>query len=165
MADMNHSLLQSTPIFGALTEETTKFILQRAQEIEIKKNHYFFRESDPAECMYILKTGKLGIMKSHNDHDYMLAMLQPGDCFGEMALIDYHNRSASAQAREDCSAIQISIDILQELYSHDLEQFALLQMNLGREVSRRLREADQASFEQCILTNHFITGEYRPLAL
>ena len=165
MAELNQALLKNTPIFGALSEATTDFVLQRANEVARPRGQYFFHEADPADCMYLLKSGQLRIVKSRDGRDYILALLKPGDCFGEMALIDYHDRSASAVAATDCQALQINIDVLQELYDSNLEQFALLQMNLGREVSRRLREADEASFEQCLLTNRFISGEYRPLAL
>lgn len=43
------------------------------------------------------------------------------------------------QALTDCRAFQIGADRLLALAQHDIEQFALLQMNLARELSRRLR--------------------------
>jgi CRP-like cAMP-binding protein len=72
--------------------------------------------------------------------------MNAGDCFGEMALVDLFPRSASALAVETCAALQITPSILQEIYQHDLEQFTLLQMNMGREISRRLREVDELLF-------------------
>jgi CRP-like cAMP-binding protein len=63
-----------------------------------------------------------------------------------MALMDMYPRSASVQAETDSSAFKISSAALLDLYQHDMEQFTLLQMNLGREVSRRLREADERLF-------------------
>lgn len=49
-------------------------------------------------------------------------------------------------AVEDVLAFKIGASSLLELYRHNLEQFTLLQMNLGREVSRRLRDADERMF-------------------
>ena len=49
-------------------------------------------------------------------------------------------------AREDTLVFRIDSAALLDLYQHDLEQFALLQMNFGREVSRRLRESDERMF-------------------
>lgn len=69
----------------------------------------------------------------------MLRELGPGDCFGEMAMIDFAPRSASVQALAPCRAFALSIARLHRLYEQDLEQFALIQMNLSRELSRRLR--------------------------
>jgi hypothetical protein len=41
----------------------------------------------------------------------------------------------------------MSIDTLHELYQQDLEQFTIIQMNMGREVCRRLRRADDLLFQ------------------
>jgi CRP/FNR family transcriptional regulator, cyclic AMP receptor protein len=70
--------------------------------------------------------------------------LNQGDCFGEMSLIDFSPRSASVRAVEDCTALQISATCISQVYEKDLEQFAMIEMNMGREVSRRLRESDAA---------------------
>ena len=63
-----------------------------------------------------------------------------------MAVMDHCARSASVRAVEDCSAIQISAATLYRVYALDLKQFALIQMNMGREVCRRLRDADERLF-------------------
>ena len=76
----------------------------------------------------------------------MLRTLNQGDCFGEMAVMDHCPRSASVRAVEDCVAIHISAANLYQVYAQDLKQFALMQMNMGREVCRRLREANNMLF-------------------
>ncbi len=76
----------------------------------------------------------------------MLGHLGRGDCFGEMSLIDLFPRT-SVRAEKPCTAIEISSDALYEIYKRDLEQFALIQMNIAREISRRLRGADERLFE------------------
>jgi CRP-like cAMP-binding protein len=63
-----------------------------------------------------------------------------------MAIIDHCPRSASVRAVEDCIAIRITAAILYEVYGQDLKQFTLIQMNMGREVCRRLRDADNRLF-------------------
>ena len=69
-----------------------------------------------------------------------------GDCIGEMAIIDLQSRSASVRAVADCLAIEITRVTLNKLYQTDLEQFAIIMMNMGREVSRRLRIASDRLF-------------------
>ena len=76
----------------------------------------------------------------------VLRHMNAGDCFGEMALIDLSPRSASAVALESSEALQITPSMLFELYRHDIEQFTLIQMNMGRELSRRLRRMDELLF-------------------
>ncbi len=139
-------LLQKISVFGALSTDTLDFLLQRATVAACSEGEYFFREGDQAQSIYMLETGRVAVLKHWQGRDYLLQHLEPGACFGEMALMDMYPRSASVLAKTDSSALKISTAALLELYQHDLEQFTLLQMNLGREVSRRLRKADERLF-------------------
>jgi CRP-like cAMP-binding protein len=96
--------------------------------------------------MFVLESGTVAILKVWKGKQRLLHTLKTGDCFGEMALMDMMSRSASVLALEDCSAIEVSIVSLFDLYEKDLEQFTMIQMNMGREVSRRLRVADDQIF-------------------
>ena len=135
------------PIFGAISDESLKFLLERAKEVQVAKDDFFFRENDQGSSMFVLEEGRVAVLKSWVGQTQSLAILNRGDCFGEMALIEMGARSASVQATEDCTAIELSIDILHELYQHDLEQFTIIQMNMSREVCRRLRKADDLLFQ------------------
>jgi CRP-like cAMP-binding protein len=141
------------PIFGAISDDTLKFLLDRATDVDVAKDDYFFRENDQGASMFVLEEGRVAVLKSWVGQTQGLAYLNRGDCFGEMALIEMGARSASVQATEDCSAIELSIDILHELYQHDLEQFTVIQMNMSREVCRRLRKADDLLFQVQMQSN------------
>lgn len=140
-------LLQAMPIFGAISDDTLKFLLARATEVGVDKDEFFFRENDQGSSMFVLEEGRVAVQKSWVGQIQELAILNKGDCFGEMALIEMGARSASVQALEDCTAIEISTDVLHELFQHDLEQFTIIQMNMSREVCRRLRKADDLLFQ------------------
>jgi len=140
-------LLQAMPIFGAIREDTLQFLLAQSQMVAIPTGDFFFHENDPATGMFILETGRVSISKRWQGKDFVLRYLSRGDCFGEMALMDLQPRSASVKAVEDCSAIQLTADDLYRLFQRDPEQFALIQMNMGREVSRRLRATDELLFQ------------------
>ena len=102
--------------------------------------------------MFVLEAGEAAVLKSWLGQDHLLRTLKPGDCFGEMAVMDLCPRSASVRAVVDCTAIRISAANLYQVYSQDLKQFALIQMNMGREVCRRLREANNRLFSARIET-------------
>ena len=139
-------LLQNISVFGALSTDALDFLLQRSIVVACSKGECFFCEGDQAQSVYILETGRVSVLKHWQGRGYLLRHLEPGACFGEMALMDMYPRSASVLAETDSSAFKISSAALLDLYRHDLEQFTLLQMNLGREVSRRLRKADERVF-------------------
>jgi CRP-like cAMP-binding protein len=112
----------------------------------VPKDAFFFREGDRAESMFVLESGEVAVLKRWEGRQYLLGHLREGDCFGEMALLDLFPRSASVRAVADCAAIELSTASLFSLYETDLEQFALVQMNIARELSRRLRAADERRF-------------------
>ena len=139
-------LLQRMPIFGGVRANVLQFLLGVCPVESVPKNKFFFREGDQADSMFVLEVGNVAVLKSWRGQDYLLETLKQGDCFGEMAVMDLCPRSASVRADEDCTAIRISAANLYQVYSQDLKQFALIQMNMGREVCRRLRELDNRLF-------------------
>jgi CRP-like cAMP-binding protein len=146
MQEVRIELLQRMPIFGGIRAEILQFLLSCCPAISVARNGYFFREHDRGDSMFVLEAGEVAVLKSWRGQDYPLQTLKEGDCFGEMAIMDHGPRSASVRAVDDCIAIQISAANLYRVYAQDLKQFALIQMNMGREVCRRLREADDRLF-------------------
>ena len=142
----HYELLSAMPVFGGLDEATLQLLTSLAVSVELSAGEHFFREGDDSQAMYVLQTGRVRIYKSWKGDAKPLRWMEAGDCFGEMALIDLFPRSASALAATDCEALQITANVLHQVQRHDLEQFTLLQMNIGREVSRRLRQVDDMLF-------------------
>jgi CRP-like cAMP-binding protein len=139
-------LLQRMPVFGAIRDHALDLLVRQARVVAVAAGDYFFREGDQAQAMYVLERGRAAVLKAWSGQDFLLHYLQAGDCLGEMALMDLFPRSASVRAQEDCSAIEITPADLMRLAETDMEQFALIQMNIGREVCRRLRATDELLF-------------------
>jgi CRP/FNR family cyclic AMP-dependent transcriptional regulator len=139
-------LLQAMPIFGAINATVIESLLATARVVKVPAGSSFFREDDAADSMFVLESGRVAVSKRWKDKDFILRHLGPGDCFGEMALMDLQPRSASVRAEEDCTAIELRAEDLYRLFERDAEQFALIQMNMGREVCRRLRATDELLF-------------------
>ena len=140
------ALLQGMPIFGAISEATLEFLVARAQPVSLAAGECFFREDDSPTGMFVLEAGHVRVTRIRDGRQFLLQEFGPGDCFGEMALMDLHPRSASVHAVDACRAIEIRPGDLYELYERDCAQFALIQMNMGREICRRLRAADDLMF-------------------
>jgi CRP-like cAMP-binding protein len=141
-------LLQAMPVFGGIRADALLRLLDQSREREVERGACFFNEHDAADSMFVLETGNVAVVRTRHGHDYVLQRLSAGDCFGEMALMDLAPRSASVRAEEDCVAIEIGMGDLLHLYEHDPAQFALIQMNIGREVCRRLRAVDDLLFRE-----------------
>jgi CRP-like cAMP-binding protein len=139
-------LLRDTPIFGGVADEVLALLLDRVAEVVVRKGEFFFLEGDDGVSAFVLERGNVSILKKWEGKNYLLRHLHAGDCFGEVALMDFCRRSASVLADEDCAAIELSTGDLREVASKNLEQFAMIYMNMGRELCRRLREADERLF-------------------
>ncbi|MCL2183500.1 MAG: cyclic nucleotide-binding domain-containing protein [Chitinispirillia bacterium] len=61
-----------------------------------------FAEGERGEEVFIIKSGSVKIVKGNGGSEILLAILKPGDIFGEMALLDSAARTASAVAYEEC---------------------------------------------------------------
>ncbi len=75
---------------------------------EYPKGTMVFAESMPGKELYIIQKGSVKISKIVNDNEVMLAVLKPGDIFGEMSLIENKPRSASAIAYEDATLLAVN---------------------------------------------------------
>lgn len=137
--------LQQMPFFGGIREDMLVFLLDHCSEAKVPRGTVFFREGEPAESLFVLEAGSVEVRRRGERGEIVLCRLGRGACFGEMALVDLSPRSATVQALEDCSTLEIFADSLYRLYERDLEQFTLIQMNIARELSRRLRLADDRS--------------------
>lgn len=139
MIDTRIALLQSMPLFGGMSADTLELLAGDARALDVAAGGWFFQQGEPGESLFVLEFGQVELCRATPAGHISLGVLGPGDCFGEMSLIDFAPRSASVRALQDCRALELPIARLHSLYEHDLEQFALIQMNLARELSRRLR--------------------------
>lgn len=135
--------LQQTPLFGGLGAGAIEVLLATARPVAMGAGDCFMREGELGDTMYLLESGCVQVLKRTANGERCLRELTAGDFFGEMALLDVNPRSATVRARSDCRALAIPGTALMDLYDYDVAQFSLLSLNLGREVSRRLREVER----------------------
>ncbi len=102
-----------------------------------------FQEEGPGDKMYIIKNGSVKIVKKVKDKENTIAVLNPGEFFGEMALLDGLPRSAGARANTAVTAISISRDNYFNL-RQKFPQTALKIIDiLIKVLSNRLRQANK----------------------
>lgn len=73
-----------------MTDKPSTLVLERAE--------WVFKEGDPGDSLFLIKSGMVQIVKEINGNDVTLATLSDNEVFGEMALFSDLPRSASAQA-------------------------------------------------------------------
>lgn len=133
--------LQSFPVFGGLRADIIEILIRSGDIIRKSNNEIFFNEGDPADALFVLLDGKVEVIRLR-ERPYHVNFLEKGDCFGEMGLIDHQPRSASVRVINAATVIRVPLDAFFKVYERDVKQYSMLQMNMAREVSRRLRKAD-----------------------
>lgn len=129
--------LDSSKLFGQLDCEGQKGLRQIARELSFAAGQEIFKESDPGDGLYILKSGLVEIAAQHGQEArHVFSQVAPGDMFGEMAVIEDKPRSASAVAKEASTVYFIPRAELLAL----MERSPSLSLALLREISHRLRE-------------------------
>jgi CRP-like cAMP-binding protein len=110
-----------------------------AYALELKPGEYVFREGDLGTEMYIINEGRIEILNQIGDEEQVLAVLEKGDFFGEMSVLEDLPRAASARAATDCRLLQINGTTFDQLLQGNPE----IAVRMMRKLSRRLREADE----------------------
>ena len=72
------------------------------------KDSMLFAEGEQGDELYIIQKGSIKISKIVDNNEVLLAVLKPGDIFGEMALLESKPRAASATAYEDCQVLAVN---------------------------------------------------------
>lgn len=100
-------------------------------------------EGEMGQDFFIIITGKVQILKKdHQNKEHELSNLQPGDCFGEMSLIDLQPRSASVKAVEETKVASLSHEAFYKMQDEMLPVYSHILLNIAKEFSLRLRNMD-----------------------
>jgi CRP-like cAMP-binding protein len=98
-----------------------------------------FHEGDDGDDMYIIQSGRVAIKKKVKDSDTTLAVLEKGDFFGEMAILERMPRSATAEVVEEGDLIVISGEMFGDMIKANPE----IAVRMLRKQSIRLRETNR----------------------
>ena len=131
------TVLSRVPLFANLPPEELARLAEIGQYISIGKGQTVFLENDPGDTTYVILAGQVDIWRAgtENATDVVLASLQSGEVFGELALIDGEPRSASAIVIEDCEFFIIDRDNFIRILSGTPRMLGDFMVNL----SKRLR--------------------------
>lgn len=138
--------LQEQPLFGGVDDQAIAAIIPLLGELAFAAGEAIVEEGEDGDSLFLICSGSVEVLKATAAEDGLfekrIAVLNVGDVFGEMELIDMQRRSATVRALEPVSALALSNGDLFRIYESDLPTFTLIVLNLARELSRRLRSID-----------------------
>src|SRR6266513_2143837 len=129
--------LRRLPLFSRLPESELAEIADRVRTKSFKRGEMIFRKDDPGTHLYMVLDGGVKIaLPGEFGQEALVAIMRPGEFFGELALFDRSPRSASATALEDTrAALLAGDDFLAYLESHPAS-FRVVLETLARTIRR-----------------------------
>jgi CRP-like cAMP-binding protein len=133
--------LSKAPLFAALDDDASAALRATMNEVNVPRGQTLFDEGDPGDRLYVVTHGKIKLGRTSPDgRENLLAVLGPGEMFGELSLFDPGPRTATATAVTDSTLIGLGHDDLQPWLTGRPEVAAQL---LGA-LARRLRRTNEA---------------------
>ncbi len=101
-------LIRGTELFASLDDEALRQVAAASVSRELRRGDVVFAEGAPPEHLYIVEEGRIAIAsKSIDGRESVFALMERGELFGEMGLLDGFGRSAEARALEPSQVIEI----------------------------------------------------------
>lgn len=105
--------INRAPLFAALDAEAAAALRASMSEVRARKGQVFFVEGEPGDRLYVIAEGKVTLGHSAGDgRETLLAVLGPGEMFGELSLFDPGRRTATATALTDAVVLGLGRDSL-----------------------------------------------------
>ena len=135
--------LREIGLFGGLGDDTLEMFITILERVELASGTDVFHEGEAGRDLFVILDGEVEVLRrSKRGHETRVALLGPGDWFGEMSILDVLPRSATMRVVAPSQLLRFSAHDLDTLYRRDVRAYSLLVLNIAREISRRLRVAD-----------------------
>ena len=112
--------LARSPLLGNLPEQGLARLTASARRHGYRRGEIIFHQGDPGDALHLIQAGRVKVvLDAESGDEAVIAILGPGDCFGELSLIDGEPRSASVEALEVVETVSVSRqDFMQFLREH-----------------------------------------------
>ncbi|MFO7895532.1 MAG: cyclic nucleotide-binding domain-containing protein [Candidatus Cloacimonadales bacterium] len=135
---MNLNFLKKVPLLEELDDTELELIAACLQICSVKEGHYLFHEDEKGNELFILSKGKIGISKKMTlieeqdevDKTFIVLDAEQHVFFGEIGLLGYKRRTASAFAKTDCE--------LYKLRQQDFEAIAQQHPKIGFKILKQI---------------------------
>lgn len=138
---MEDDIVLAAPLFAGLDVETSGTLVSAMKQLHLVRGDTLFHEGEPGDRLYVVREGKIKLGRRSNDgRENLLAVLGPGEMFGELSLFDPGPRTATATVVADAEVVELGhADLVRWLQDKPSVAQHLLQS-----LARRLRRTNEA---------------------
>ncbi|MBD2436648.1 cyclic nucleotide-binding domain-containing protein [Nostoc sp. FACHB-110] len=128
--------VRRVPIFKELRDDFIVRLTSVMHELSFPANYTIFRQGEEGRSLYIVVSGRVKVHIGNK----LLAEVEQGKYFGEMAVFDTQTRSATATTIEPCECLELT----QEQLYDAIEETPEIAVNIIRELSRLIRKLNES---------------------
>ena len=137
---MTENILETINIFSELSDKELSTLQKMCKPRKYLKNSMIILEEEYGDLVFVVQSGTIKITRVNDEgKEVILALLGPGEIFGELAILDGEARSANALAQENCQLWAINKEDFLDILKHNFT----VSYNLMCELAKRLRKSDQ----------------------
>jgi CRP-like cAMP-binding protein len=141
-------LLAGSELFQGFDADALAEVAATAEVRHLRRNDLVFSEQDPPNELYVVRSGRIAIANTSVDgRESVMALMEAGDLFGEMPLLDGGERSAGARALEPSELVAVPYGKVEEM----LKERPHLLWGVVRLLAQRLRTTDAALADSVFL--------------
>jgi len=141
-------LLTNCTVFGGLSADERAAVVALARIRTFNAGETIFSIGSPGDQMMALLSGAIRISVTSSDgKELLLAIIQPGEVFGELAILDNKERSADAVAETACTVAMLDRRDILSFFERNPSAWP----NLVKVLCQRLRHTDQVFAEVALL--------------
>ncbi len=145
---VNVSLLSSTRLFEGMPTDAVAAVAATSATRRLRRHDVVFKEGDAANELFVVQDGRIAIAnKSVDGRESVVALMEPGDVFGEFPLFDGLGRSAEARALEDSTIVAVAYQDVRRMFDDD----PTLLWRVVELLATRLRATDEALADSVFL--------------
>ena len=138
---MDIDVVRQAPLFAALDDDAADALMESMTASRLERGDVLFREGDRGDRLYVIGEGKIKLgLTSIDGRENLLAVLGPGEMFGELSLFDPGPRTATATAVAETQLIALSHEDLTSF----LSRRPAVASTMLAALARRLRRTNEA---------------------
>jgi CRP/FNR family transcriptional regulator/CRP/FNR family cyclic AMP-dependent transcriptional regulator len=126
---------------AVLSDEQLAAFINYVDVVSVPRGTTLFQEKQPGDSLYMILEGEMRIfIEQRGGQIILLRLLEAGDTFGEVALLNQAPRSASVEAKTDCTLIQVTSQMLEKLMGEQPAAAAPFLFHLAKTLGRELTD-------------------------
>ncbi len=138
---MDHDVVRRAPLLAGLDQEAAEHLIGEMARTHMERGDILFHEGDQGDRLYVIGEGKIKLGRTSADgRENLLAILGPGEMFGELSLFDPGPRTATATAVAETQVLALGNEQLREF----LTARPGVSLTLLAALARRLRRTNES---------------------